>query len=184
MVASFSSDEGEIADNGGRDVKTSTLPHRDGGGVDRSNRNRGPRSRSPDYAYRSGSPRGSKRARDDRDYHGGSRNGFDRDPRRFRLHYEDASSSPRHQPRGRGGYQDLDRPEGAHNDRDFRYDDRDNDRYPDSKRARNRSRSPYRPSRGDRGRRDDRGSGRWEDGRRDQRRQNGADQAESNKFCG
>ncbi|KAL8371651.1 hypothetical protein RB595_001447 [Gaeumannomyces hyphopodioides] len=182
MVSSFSSDEGEIADNGGRDVKTTTLPHREGGGIDRSNRNRGPPSRSPDHAYRSGSPRGSKRARDDRDYHGDSRNGFDRDPRRSRAYYEESSSSSRHQPRGRGGYQDLDRPDGAHNDRDFRYDDRDNDRYPDSKRARNRSRSPYRPSRGDRGRRDDRGSRRWEDGRRDQRRQNGGDQAESHKY--
>ncbi|KAL8400435.1 hypothetical protein RB594_000723 [Gaeumannomyces avenae] len=181
MVSSFSSDEGEIADNGGRHVKTTTLPHREGGGVDRSNRNRGPPSRSPDHAHRSGSPRGSKRAHDDRDRnHGDSRNGFDRDPRRSR-HYEDSGSS-RRQPRGRG-YQDLDRPD-AHGDRDFGYDDRDNDRYPDSKRARNRSRSPYRPPRGDRGQhgQHDRGSWRREDGRRDQRRQNGGDQAESHKY--
>ncbi|KAL8301741.1 hypothetical protein RB597_002255 [Gaeumannomyces tritici] len=178
MVSSFSSDEGEIADNGGRHVKTTTLPHREGGGVDRSNRNRGPPSRSPDHAHRSGSPRGSKRARNDRDRnHGDSRSGFDRDPRRSR-HYEDSGSS-RRQPRGRG-YQDLDRPD-AHGDRDFGYDDRDNDRYPDSKRARNRSRSPYRPSRGDRGQHD-RGSWRREDGHRDQRRQNGGDQAESHKY--
>ncbi|KAF6809707.1 serine threonine-protein kinase prp4 [Colletotrichum sojae] len=114
------------------------------------------RSRSPP-------PRGFKRSRDERDYQGGGR----QDTRRFRVHYEDGHRDDHR--RSRVSYEDLDRPvsRGSNHsydereadrsrdrdrDRD-RYRERERDRYPD-KRARNRTRSPYRPPRNDRGRDD------------------------------
>jgi len=91
------------------------------------------RSRSP---YSERQPRGSKRPRDD-DYSDRSR-----DPRRFKVHYEDAPEA--YHRRSRVSYEDLDRSSAASSD--LRYDDRD--RYSE-KRPRTRSRSPpYRPNRG------------------------------------
>ncbi|KAH8847975.1 hypothetical protein MCOR29_005553 [Pyricularia oryzae] len=185
MASGYSSDEGEIVENGDHGVKkATTLPHREGAsGVDRTNRNRGRPSRSPEPGYRSGSPRGSKRARaDDRDYYNGSRGGggSDRDPRRFRVHYEESS---RRRDRPSRQYEDLDRPGASgplpYDDRDYRYDDRDGDKYPD-KRARHRSRSPYRSTRAENGGRD-RGSGRGDGHHRDRQYQD-RDQAESIKY--
>lgn len=176
---SSSSDEGEIRENGVEDPiasKASTLrqskPDGNGNGVDRQDRRArtGP-TRSPDRGdYRSRrlpSPRGNKRSRDDdRDsYNRGARGGPD--PRRFRVHYEDAP------PPSRGRYEDLDRPSGhrRHDSRDYlatnsRFDDGDRDRDRDhdygraDKRPRTRSPSPYRSGRGD-------GRGRYDRGRRD-----------------
>jgi len=144
MGSPASSDEGEIRD--GVEKATTTL-QLDGTSVDRPDRSDISASKSPQHRYRSrdkqsseGSrspysdrqPRGSKRGRDD-DYPDRSR-----DPRRFKVHYEDA---PR---RSRGAYEDLDRPSPSTS---LRYDD-DQDRY-SQKRPRTRSRSPYRASRGD-----------------------------------
>ncbi|KAL0936239.1 serine threonine-protein kinase prp4 [Colletotrichum truncatum] len=132
-------------------------------------------SRNNNHSYssssrRSRSPRGFKRSRDDREYAGGGPGGR-QDTRRFRVHYEDGQRDDYR--RTRVSYEDLDRPvsRGSNHsydgrdrersrdrDRDrYRERERDRgherDRYPD-KRARNRTRSPYRPPRGDRGRDD------------------------------
>lgn len=181
-----SSDEGEIIEVNNRvgsgDSKATTLHQICGNGVDRPDRTRVrySRSRSPEYDgpgsrhprdddfRRSRSPRGSKRARDDRDHHRSGRlmNG---DPRHFRVHYEDARHDSR---RSRLSYDDDDDrpPHGAAGSSFLRYDDRDRgrdsersreqsrdrdrdrarerdrDSYSD-KRPRNRTRSPYRPPR-------------------------------------
>jgi serine/threonine-protein kinase PRP4 len=173
-----SADEGEI-------VEAPPLPRSEqGGDVDRSGRHRGRFSQTPEddvrsrhsgdgYTRRSRSPRGWKRPRDDRDR--APRDSHDRrDPRHFRVHYE---QSPRDD---RRHYHDLDRPVSrgphragddrshSHSIRDDRPSgshrsdarnrddyDRDTNGYPD-KRPRHRSRSPR--DRRDRGNRDrDRG---------------------------
>ncbi|KAI1844291.1 hypothetical protein JX266_009582 [Neoarthrinium moseri] len=174
-MASTSSDEGEIVENGvgARDSKATALPQIHGNGVDRKDRIRArySRSRSPDHDNpraassrhapnhsdrRSRSPRGYKRSHidRDRDAHSARLNG---DPRHFRVHYEDARSDTR---RSRYAYDDDDRPPSHSSASGLRYDDRDRardydrsrehsrdrDGYPD-KRPRNRTRSPYQPSR-------------------------------------
>ncbi|KAI1470098.1 kinase-like protein [Daldinia caldariorum] len=166
MATPASSDEGEIVENGVGDLKATSLPQFEGTGVDRIDRPRVrySRSRSPDningsrYASsssrRSRSPRGRKRTHDDRDSHRGSR--LDLDPRRFRVHYEDAADGYR---RSRLSYDDEDRPPSHSSAPNLYYDDRDRDYPPRNKgrdrsrdrdrhprkRHRNRSRSPYRP---------------------------------------
>lgn len=152
MASPASSDEGEIRD-GGSEKATTSLSQFDGTSVDRPDRTRASssisrspengqrardrrsieRSRSP---YSDRAPRGSKRYRDD-DYPDRSRN----DPRRFKVHYEDAPQG--YSRRSRVTYDDLDH--GPSSSADLRYDERD--RY-DSKRPRTRSRSPYRVGRG------------------------------------
>jgi len=144
MASTPSSDEGEIRD---RSVEkaTKTLPQFDGTSVDRQDRNRSSTSASlsPERTYerkdrrlanRSRSPyrapRGAKRGRDD-DYPDRSR-----DPRRFKVHYEDDSR------RSRISYDDVDQVPASNSE--SKYDDRD--RYP-QKRHRTRSRSPYRANR-------------------------------------
>ncbi|KAI1330057.1 kinase-like protein [Xylariaceae sp. FL0255] len=174
MASPLSSDEGEIVENGVEDSKATSLPHVDGHGVDRSDRPRANQERSPgdsrhyEPSRRSRSPRGQKRNRDDRDSHRGAR--LDPDSRRFRARYDDARDSRR---LSRVSYEDEDRPPSRSSAIGLHYDDRDRshardrprdrrrdrtpdrDRYPD-KRSRNRTRSPYRPPRGDRDRdRDD-----------------------------
>lgn len=154
MASSASSDEGEIRDRDSSVEKaTTSLPHFDGTSVDPQDRNRSSKSTSmsPEHGfnprdrrslegskspYSDRPPRGSKRFRDD-DY-----SDRPRDPRRFRVHYEDntASEYKRHP---RASYEDLDR--GSTATSDLRYDD--HDRYPE-KRHRTRSRSPYRRRRG------------------------------------
>ncbi|KAI0533894.1 kinase-like domain-containing protein [Xylaria digitata] len=172
MASPSSSDEGEIIESRVGNPKATSLPHIDGHGVDRMDRTRArfSRSRSPDYlngvrrhpttSRRSRSPRGLKRSNDDRDSYRGSR--LDPDPRRFRVHYEDSRDSYR---RARNSYDDEDRPPSHSSATNLHYDDRDRsygrdrardrsedrDRYPD-KRPRNRSRSPYVTSRGERDR--------------------------------
>lgn len=160
MVSSASSDEGEIHD-GTAEKATTTLPRYDGAPVDRQDRNRPsvspsmspepryrPSDRDSSERWRSSYPdrghRGSKRARGD-DYADRPRG----DPRRFKVHYEDAPSSSKR--RSQISYDDLDRGDGPNSD--LPYDDRD--RY-SQKRARTRSRSPYRSGR--RGERDAYGS--------------------------
>lgn len=130
---------------------TKTLPQLDGTSVDPPNRIRSiaSASRSPENTYRSEdrrsiersrspySARGSKRGREDDTYPSRSR-----DPRRFKVHYEDDPQDSRH--RSRISYDDID--QGPSSAVESRYDDRD--RYPQNKRHRTRSRSPYRPIRG------------------------------------
>lgn len=106
----ISSDEGEIIE------ATSPPRPKEGGHVDRTTRNPGRHSRTPDYdgparhagdgkARNDDPPRGHKRPRDDRDSNGGGRG---RDPRRFKVHYE---KEPRNETRrGRHAYDDYDRP--------------------------------------------------------------------------
>jgi serine/threonine-protein kinase PRP4 len=103
-----SSDEGEI-------IEATSLPQpKEGGDVDRNTRNPGRYSRTPEYngppsraADRNNeSPRGHKRPRDERDSFGGGGRG--RDPRRFKVHYEEASRNDTR--RGRHSYDDHDRP--------------------------------------------------------------------------
>ncbi|KAI0147851.1 kinase-like protein [Hypoxylon sp. NC0597] len=173
MATPASSDEGEIVENGVGDSKATSLPQFEGTGVDRMDRTRGrySRSRSPEYvngsryphssSRRSRSPRGRKRPHDDRDSRRGGR--LDADPRRFRVHYEDAADSHR---RSRLPYDDEDRPPSRSSASGLHYDDRDRDygthnRVRDQsrdrdrhlkKRPRNRSRSPFRPLRDDRNR--------------------------------
>jgi hypothetical protein len=162
MASPASSDEGEIRD-GGVEKATTSLPMYDGSSVDRPDRNRSSHSKSmsPEHGGRfrdrrsrdrSRSPfsdrqaRGSKRAREE-EYTDRSR-----DPRRFKVHYEDAPQYHKH--RSRVPYEDLDR--GPASSADLRYDDRD--RYA-GKRSRTRSRSPYRSDRhgrGEQSRKDDR----------------------------
>ncbi|KAI1300277.1 kinase-like domain-containing protein [Xylaria venustula] len=167
-MASSSSDEGEIVESrdGNGNSKATSLPQIDGHGVDRMDRTqaRFSRSRSPESLNgarrrrRSRSPRGLKRSHDERDSYRGGR--MDSDPRRFRVHYEDARDSYR---RSRISYDDEDRPSSRSSATHLHYDDRDRDRdrthgrdrdhYPD-KRSRNRTRSPYNSSRGERDRGD------------------------------
>ncbi|KAI1454357.1 kinase-like protein [Annulohypoxylon moriforme] len=171
-----SSDEGEIVENGVGDLKATSLAQFEGTDVDRNDRTRArySRSRSPDYvngsryppsiSRRSHSPRGHKRLRDDRDRDRDSHRGgrIDADPRRFRVHYEDAADNHR---RSRF-YEDEDRPPSRSSNSGLYYDDRDRDYISRNrgrdrsreydrhtkKRPRNRSRSPFRPLRGDRNR--------------------------------
>ncbi|PQE17056.1 CMGC DYRK PRP4 kinase protein [Rutstroemia sp. NJR-2017a BBW] len=156
MGPSGSSDEGEIRDGVVEKKATTSLHKFDGTSVDRQDRNRSSTStsvspRSPGSSYRSRdkrsrSPysarqqsRGSKRPRDD-DYY--DRNSHD--SRRSRVQYEDSQDYRR---RSRVSYGDLDKGPSS----ELRYDDRDD--Y-NGKRARTRSRSPYRANRnGDRNRR-------------------------------
>lgn len=162
---SSSSDEGEIRENGVEGSKASSLPKLEGNGVDRRDRSRNGKPRSPDHDNHPSrqplSPRGYKRPRDDdrETYHRGSRGGSD--PRRFRVHYEDAPPSrsrngnddPEPQS-SRGRYEDLDHPSGHRyydpQDRpsaSSRYDDRNRDYRRPEKRHRTRSPSPYRSGR-------------------------------------
>jgi len=151
MASPASSDEGEIRD-GSVEKATTSLPQFDGTSVDRQDRNRSSKSisMSPDHAYRSRDrrshersrspysdrpPRGSKRPREE-EYPDRSRG----DPRRFKVHYEDSPQD--YKRRSRVSYEDLDR--GPTTSSSLRYDDQD--RYAE-KRARTRSRSPYRASR-------------------------------------
>ncbi|PQE12356.1 CMGC DYRK PRP4 kinase protein [Rutstroemia sp. NJR-2017a BVV2] len=156
MGSSGSSDEGEIRDGVVEKKATTSLHKFDGTSVDRQDRNRSSTStsvspRSPGSSYRSRdrrsrSPysarqqsRGSKRPRDD-DYY--DRNSHD--SRRSRVQYEDSQDYRR---RSRVSYGDIDKGPSS----DLRYDDRDE--Y-NGKRARTRSRSPYRANRnGDRNKR-------------------------------
>ena len=167
-TSGVSSDEGEI-------VEASPLPRSNqDGDVDRAGRHPGRRySRTPDgdvprydregSQRRSRSPRGFKRPRDDRDR---DRDRDRRDPRQFRVHYEDRRDSRdyRDSRDDRRHYHDLDRPvsRGSSHNEDWsahrtrpsngvHYDDRDRDRGYDrdrnfdshpAKRNRNRSRSP------------------------------------------
>ncbi|KAK4227451.1 putative Serine/threonine-protein kinase prp4 [Podospora fimiseda] len=167
MVA-LSSDEGEI-------VEATSLPRsKQNIDVDRTGRPNGRlSSREPDHDLalgnrrRSQSPRGWKRPRDDRDAR------ERRDPRQFRIHYEDNPQDDhrRHgrdldRPSSRGSDFYDDRPNYSSGKRDNRgaghrrgddhYNrggyDRDRSDYPENKRPRHRSRSPR--GRNDRGRRD------------------------------
>ncbi|EEY20180.1 serine/threonine-protein kinase prp4 [Verticillium alfalfae VaMs.102] len=171
-----SSDEGEIVEHDAGDLKATSLPKKlDGNGVDRPDRTRDryAASRSPEYdsprrgpSRRSPSPRGFKRARDDHDYGGRARD----HSRRFRVHYEDhdrdnarssrISYDDRDRSPSRASNHSYDGRNGDHGRESGRPRGHDQDRYPD-KRPRQRSRSPYRGSRGsgrdDRYRRDDQG---------------------------
>ncbi|TVY84235.1 Serine/threonine-protein kinase prp4, partial [Lachnellula suecica] len=152
MASPASSDEGEIRD--GLVEKATTSLELDSTSVDPQDRthSRSSNSMSPENGYRSrdrrsrersrspfphSQSRGSKRPRED-EYPDRSR-----DPRRFKVHYED--SSQEYYRRSRTSYQDLDRSSAASSD--LRYDERD--RY--SERPRTRSRSPHRISRGGEG---------------------------------
>ncbi|KAL9945853.1 hypothetical protein ACHAQF_001908 [Verticillium nonalfalfae] len=171
-----SSDEGEIVEHDAGDLKATSLPKKlDGNGVDRPDRTRDryAASRSPEYdsprrgpSRRSPSPRGFKRTRDDHDYGGRARD----HTRRFRVHYEDhdrdnarssrISYDDRDRSPSRASNHSYDGRNGDHGRESGRPRGQDQDRYPD-KRPRQRSRSPYRGSRGsgrdDRYRRDDQG---------------------------
>lgn len=162
-----SSDEGEIIETKGGDLKASSLARTKGNSVDRRDR---PHSRdSPDRDPRkSRSPRGYKRGHDD--YDAGTK----------RRHAPGQSRSDHggrdDHKRSRVAYDDLDRSSGRDNDREFpsrsrRDDDRDRSY---AQHGRHRSRSPpYRS------RHDDRGSSGRNDrnGHRDSpaRRSNGLD---------
>ncbi|RSL69760.1 hypothetical protein CEP54_002202 [Fusarium duplospermum] len=163
-----SSDEGEIIENGAEDLKATSLQHTGRSSVDRQDRQKS-RLSTPDHdsasrhsntPRRSNSPRGSKRPYDDRerdrdrDYYG-SRH----DSGHYRSHYEDSRRDDNRRPRGL--YDDLDRP--ASRASNYSYDGRDRSRERDhyrdkdrdwyaNKRPRNRSRSPHRSRRADRGR--------------------------------
>ncbi|KAK0620956.1 kinase-like domain-containing protein [Immersiella caudata] len=143
-----SADEGEI-------VEAPPQPRSEqGGDVDRSGRHRGRFSQTPEddarsrhsgdgYTRRSRSPRGWKRSRDDRDRDREPRDSHDRrDPRHFRVHYE---QSPRDD---RRHYRDLDRPvsRGSHragDDRSHSYSGRRDDRPSASHRSETRNRDDY-----------------------------------------
>ncbi|KAM5366275.1 hypothetical protein ACJZ2D_010623 [Fusarium nematophilum] len=166
-----SSDEGEIIENGVHDLKATSLQHAGGSSVDRQDRQKS-RLSTPDHdsasrhsnaSRRSISPRGFKRPYDDRDrerdrgYRGARPR--DHDSRSFRVQYEDTRRDDHRRPRG--PYDDLDRP--ASRASNVSYDDRDRSRERDhyrdkdrdwyaNKRPRNRSRSPRRDRRADRGR--------------------------------
>ncbi|KAK6213733.1 serine/threonine-protein kinase PRP4 [Colletotrichum tabaci] len=168
-----SSDEGEIMEHDAVELKATSLPKKfEGNGVDRQDRTRdrysaskspvhdnAARHHNPPRRSRSPPPRGFKRARDERDYAASGR----QDTRRFRVHYEDGPRDDYR--RSRVSYEDLDRPSsrGSNHSQDGRDRNRsrdrerdtyrERDRYPD-KRSRNRTRSPYRPPRSDRGGRD------------------------------
>ncbi|UPL03962.1 hypothetical protein LCI18_014896 [Fusarium solani-melongenae] len=163
-----SSDEGEIIENGAEDLKATSLQHTGRSSVDRQDRQKS-RLSTPDHdsasrqsntSRRSNSPRGSKRPYDDRERerdrdHYGSRH----DSGHYRSHYEDSRRDDNRRPRGL--YDDLDRP--ASRASNYGYDGRDRSRERDhyrdkdrdwyaNKRPRNRSRSPHRSRRADRGR--------------------------------
>ncbi|RSL40706.1 hypothetical protein CEP53_013198 [Fusarium sp. AF-6] len=163
-----SSDEGEIIENGAEDLKATSLQHTGRSSVDRQDRQKS-RLSTPDHdsasrhsntSRRSNSPRGSKRPYDDRERdrdrdHYGSRH----DSGHYRSHYEDSRRDDNRRPRGL--YDDLDRP--ASRTSNYSYDGRDRSRERDhyrdkdrdwyaNKRPRNRSRSPHRSRRADRGR--------------------------------
>ncbi|RTE77458.1 hypothetical protein BHE90_008066 [Fusarium euwallaceae] len=163
-----SSDEGEIIENGAEDLKATSLQHTGRSSVDRQDRQKS-RLSTPDHdsasrhsntSRRSNSPRGSKRPYDDRERerdrdHYGSRH----DSGHYRSHYEDSRRDDNRRPRGL--YDDLDRP--ASRTSNYSYDARDRSRERDhyrdkdrdwyaNKRPRNRSRSPHRSRRADRGR--------------------------------
>ncbi|EGX96039.1 serine/threonine protein kinase (Prp4), putative [Cordyceps militaris CM01] len=134
-----SSDEGEIVEDNGGNLKASSLPCTQGSSVDR--RDRLPNRDSPDRdSQRTRSPRGYKRGRDDydarsrrRDVPGPSRS--DRDSRERRDDHK----------RSRISYDDLDRSSGRGLDsRDIpnRSRDRSRDHYNDKDRDRRHSRSP------------------------------------------
>jgi serine/threonine-protein kinase PRP4 len=141
----MSSDEGEI-------IEATSLPRRskEGGDVDRTTRNPGGYSRTPEYngpARHAGdgnprnndSPRGHKRPRDDRDSYGSGRG---RDPRRFKVHYEGESRNDSRG--GRHSYDDYDRPPSRGS-----YQHEDSDRPPSrssNKRFGARDTLPSRPS--------------------------------------
>ncbi|OAA54639.1 Protein kinase-like domain protein [Cordyceps fumosorosea ARSEF 2679] len=154
-----SSDEGEIFEANGADLKASSLTRAKGSSVDR--RDRLPDWESPDRdARRSRSPRGYKRDRDDYDARSRRRDA----PRDSRDDYK----------RSRVSYDDLDRSSGRLDGRDIpnrsrnRSRDRSRDRYNDQG-DRNRGYSDRRERRGSpahRSRQDDQGSGRNGDGRR------------------
>ncbi len=138
----MSSDEGEIVEAKGADLKASSLPRTEGSSVDRRDRlhNRD----SPDRDARGSSPRGYKRSRDDYD------------ARRRRDTRSDRASRDDYK-RSRVSYDDLDRSR-----RDVDGDPHRRDRY-DERDRRHRSRSPAHRSRHD----DRGGSGRsGRDGRR------------------
>jgi serine/threonine-protein kinase PRP4 len=153
MASSASSDEGEISDVGVE--KATTMPPKlDGTSVDRQDRNRSRKSisMSPEHNYGQRDRRSNERSRSpysDRASRGAKRNRDDdyldrsRDPRRFKVHYEDNSSDYRRRPRV--SYEDLDRGPATYTG--LSYDERD--RYSDNKRPRTRSRSPYRANRGE-----------------------------------
>ncbi|KAG6009297.1 hypothetical protein E4U21_002901 [Claviceps maximensis] len=110
----FSSDEGEIMEGGNGDLKATSLTRHSGNGIDRRDRNQS-RHSSPDHdtasrysssSRRSRSPRGHKRAHDDRDTTNGR--GRDRDSRRIRTRYDDTRRDEYRRPRI--SYDDLDRP--------------------------------------------------------------------------
>ncbi|KAG8427437.1 U4/U6 small nuclear ribonucleoprotein prp4 [Metarhizium acridum] len=152
-----SSDEGEIIEEGHRDLKATSLARHSGNGIDRQDR---PRSRqsSPDHegpsrysgsSRRSRSPRGYKRIRDDGDQY---TRGRDRESRHVRARFDDSIRGDYR--RSRISYEDLDRPSATsshHYDR--RYDgERDRERDRDRGRGRgqfsdragrSRSRSPH-----------------------------------------
>ncbi|PBP15930.1 dual specificity tyrosine-phosphorylation-regulated kinase [Diplocarpon rosae] len=148
MASGSSSDEGEIQD-GSVYKATKSLPQYDGTSVDRLDRNRSSTtSKSPEHDFRSRDrrsrersrspyskyqPRGSKRSREE-EYPDRSR-----DPRRFKVHYEDSRHD--YYRVSRGNYRDLDR--GPDEPSDLKYDDQERTM---EKHPRTRSRSPYRAS--------------------------------------
>ncbi|KAK7429366.1 U4/U6 small nuclear ribonucleoprotein prp4 [Neonectria magnoliae] len=171
-----SSDEGEIVENGVEDLKATSLRHPGGSGVDRQDRHRS-RLSTPDHdaasrhsnnSRRSPSPRGYKRQRDDKDrnrererdgdhYAGRPR---DNDPRHFRSQYDESRRDDPRRPRP--SYEDLDHPASRTSNLNYggrdREGSRDRDEYRgnreaySNKRPRNRSRSPKRYGRAERGR--------------------------------
>ncbi|KAI0999404.1 Serine/threonine-protein kinase [Podosphaera aphanis] len=148
MASRASSDEGEIRENSVGKANMS-LSQLDGTSVDRQDRNRSSTSSSisSEHEYKSGgklsrershSPRyrrqnhSTKRIRDEEYI---DRNG--NDPRKFKVHYEDTPHT--YQRRSRPKYS------GTSNQSSLQYDDSE-EPYT-NKRARTRSRSPYRASR-------------------------------------
>jgi serine/threonine-protein kinase PRP4 len=162
VMASASSDEGEIIEGVTEDLKAATLPGSDRNGVDRQDRpsrRRYSASKSPEHdgrhqsfdSRRSRSPRGYKRPREDgreqqrdaRDRGGGGGGGGGGRPSRpdnrsFRVHYEEPHNDLR---RARISYKDIDRPAsgGSANKYSGRERDWNRDRY-DRERDRDRNR--------------------------------------------
>ena len=152
---SNSPSEGEIIESDSEKA-TKSLPSANGTLIDRqSSKRRSTVSRSPSpvrstrsRSYRSRSrsrspyraPRGSKRSREDDHYNERYDRSDRRDPRNFRVHYEDRrlDKSRPHQ----SSYRDHDRPAPASSG--LRYDDRSATSRPNEKRLRTISRSPPR----------------------------------------
>ena len=144
--------EGEIVESDSEKATTSLLSV-NGTSVDRHSRTRVSVSKSPEpidspprrYESRTRSrspyrePRGEKRRLDDDHQKDRGRS----DPRRFRVRYEETTSSDRD--RSRVSYADLDKGKSA--DLALRYDDRDTASRYRAKRQKTRSRSPPRPFR-------------------------------------